>query len=319
MNKVMSKTFLLSVLCAFSVTAFSGEKVDSSLEAKSGDFIDIEHMNGKAKIRGWDKELVQVKGELDDRAEGFVFKRTSSGIVIEVEMPRRMRNNSRHKGDDLEIFVPKDSPVHYTSINANVTVSDIHAGMSLETVNGKVKVENASGKLRIESVNGDIETTQLNGDIRIETVNANIIDKKSKAEEVHFDTVNGHVWSNIDTQEISVETVNGDVELELGEMKKMEVSTVNGGIESKFDLANNADVEVSTVGGKIVLEMPKDVSARFEIEAHAGGRIVNEITDDEVKKAKYGPNRWLEFSSNGGNSEVEVSTVSGKVVLKASN
>jgi len=55
------------------------------------------------------------------------------------------------------------------------------------------------------------------------------------------------------------------------------------------------------------------VSARFDLQGHAGGRIVNKISDAKEQRAKYGPRRWLEFSHNGGNGRVDVSTVSGRI------
>jgi hypothetical protein len=70
------------------------------------------------------------------------------------------------------------------------------------------------------------------------------------------------------------------------------------------------------VGGKIELLLPESTSAQFEITGHAGGKIINELSEDQVNKAKYGPGRWLEFSMNGGNAQVEASTVHGKILLK---
>jgi hypothetical protein len=61
--------------------------------------------------------------------------------------------------------------------------------------------------------------------------------------------------------------------------------------------------------------LQSEVSARFDIEGHAGGGISNDLSADKMQKAKYGPNRWLKFSLNGGSAKVNVSTVSGRVGL----
>ncbi|UAA38242.1 DUF4097 family beta strand repeat protein [Paraneptunicella aestuarii] len=315
-NSIFPSFFFLSALSMFSFSALSGEKVDATLEAKAGDFIEIEHLNGKAKITGWDKELIQVKGELDDNAEEFVFRRTDSGIEIKVEMPRNNRQSRNGGGDDLEIFVPRNGPVSYTSVNANVTLDKLHSGVGVETVNGKINLSDAQGKIRIESVNGDVSSKQLNGDVRIETVNGSIDDKQSEAREAHFSAVNGHIASDIKSKEVSVETVNGHIDLKLDRIDRLEISTVNGQVEAQFAPVKDADIEVSSVGGKIQLAVPRDVSARFKVEAHAGGRIVNEITKDEQQRDRYGPGRWLNFTTGEGEAEVSVSTVSGKVLLK---
>ena len=48
---------------------------------------------------------------------------------------------------------------------------------------------------------------------------------------------------------------------------------------------------------------------------HAGGKITNNLSDDKMQKAKYGPSRWLKFSLHGGSAKVDVSTVSGRIKL----
>ncbi len=63
---------------------------------------------------------------------------------------------------------------------------------------------------------------------------------------------------------------------------------------------------------------PEDISARRDIEAHAGGKTINEVTSDcKQRKSKiWCPNRWLELAANKGSGKVAVSTVSGRVYLK---
>ena len=58
-------------------------------------------------------------------------------------------------------------------------------------------------------------------------------------------------------------------------------------------------------------------SARFELEAHAGGSIRNHINDSKVSKVKYGPGQWIDFTEGNGNSRVRVSTVNGKVTVSS--
>ena len=71
-----------------------------------------------------------------------------------------------------------------------------------------------------------------------------------------------------------------------------------------------------SVSGDAEFYFPADVSAQFEIEAHANGKIVNELSDDKAIKAKYGPSSDLEFSVNGGNADIEMDTISGRIELR---
>jgi hypothetical protein len=86
-------------------------------------------------------------------------------------------------------------------------------------------------------------------------------------------------------------------------------------VDSHFNLLKSGEVRANSVGGDIDLFFQSGVSARFDIQSHAGGRIRNDLSDDKMQRAKYGPRRWLEFSINGGDARVDVSTVGGDVTL----
>ncbi|WP_100657769.1 DUF4097 family beta strand repeat-containing protein [Alteromonas flava] len=304
-----------------SASAWAGQKVDERMSVDSDSYIDIEHMNGKAVVKGWDKDEVHVQGELSERAEEFVFKKRGNRIEIEVEMKHSSHREGGWKywnndgGDDLTIYVPMHSRVQYESVNASFDAENLHGGLSVEVVNGHVDVNDLTGRIRLESVNGDIRAQKLSGDVHIETVNGSIEGKHSGEGDITFTSVNGNIYIASDSREISTETVNGDVQLELQEVEELDLSTVNGSVEVSMHLLDNGDVRVSSVGGSVELTFQENVSARFDIEGHAGGRFVNRLTDDKMQKDKYGPRRWLEFSTGSGEAKVEVSTVNGRVEL----
>lgn len=326
MNKVINtfsckQILIASSLSLVSTVALAGQKIDQSMDVDSDSYIEIEHMNGSAVVKGWDKNEVQVSGTLSERAEEFIFRRNGKSVTIEVEMEHsRKGHNSWNNwnsddGDDLTIYVPKSSSVNYTSINANFEGDDLLGGLSVDVVNGAVDVNNIMGRVRLESVNGDITAAKLDGDVRIETVNGDIEGRHSGEGEIGFDSVNGDIRISSDSREIAAETVNGDIELSLAEVSELDLATVNGGIEVSMTLVENGDVEISTVGGSVELIFQQDVSARFDIEGHAGGKFVNRVTNDKMQKAKYGPRRWLEFTTGDGSAKVDVSTVNGRVEL----
>lgn len=326
MNKVMNifrckQLFAVTSLGLVSSLALAGQKIDQSMDVDGQSYIEIEHMNGSAVVKGWDKDEVQVTGELSENAEEFIFRRNGKSVVIEVEMKRSNKGHNSWKnwnnddGDDLTIYVPKTSSVNYNSVNANFEGDDLLGGLSVDVVNGGIDVNNIMGRVRLESVNGDITAAKLDGDVRIETVNGDIEGRHSGEGEIGFDSVNGDIRIQSDSREIAAETVNGDIELTLAEVSELDLTTVNGSIEVSMTLVENGDVEIATVGGSVDLMFQRDVSARFDIEGHAGGKFVNRLTNDKMQKAKYGPRRWLEFTTGNGSAKVDVSTVNGRVEL----
>ena len=312
---------LMVGLLTVSNVAYANQTVNQTLDADSDSHVDIEHMNGSGVIKGWDRAEVMVKGELSEKAKEFIFERSGKRVEIKVEMEHSSYNGkswgnwNSGSGDDLTIFVPKNSRVTYNSINASVDSENIHGGLDIEVVNGSIDVDDASGRVRLESVNGSIDANKVSGDVQIETVNGSIEGDHSGKGEIGFESVNGDISISTDSPEISAETVNGDLDLRLQEVDELDLSSVNGSIDVVMDLQSNGDVRISTVGGSVDLTFQKGVSARFDIQGHAGGRFVNRLTDDKMQKAKYGPRRWLEFETGSGSAKVEVSTVNGRVEL----
>lgn len=314
------KTVMIGTsLCLVSLMASAGERVDKTIEAaKSGD-VEIEHVNGYAKITGWDRDEVRVVGELGDRTREFIFEREGNDVLIKVKVKGSRGgwgNWDSDDGDELEIFIPQNSRVSYDATNANVDVENVQGGASIETVNGNIEAIDLAGRVNISSVNGDIESKKIRADkLIIETVNGDLRDRDSSAKRANFDSVNGDIEVNTKVKNIHVETVNGDMDLMLAEVEDIETQTVNGSIEVSMVLLESGSVRASSVGGSIDLNLQENVSARFDIEGHAGGRITNNLSDHKEQKAKYGPGRWLEFSLNGGAAKVDVSTVSGRIRL----
>ena len=305
-------------LLGSSFIACAGQQVDQTIEAQSDGFVKIEHLGGKAKISGWKRDEVKVVGELGDRTEEFIFKRRGDEVIIKVETSR-YRNDwnswSSEDGDDLEIFIPQNSTVKYSSTNARVMLSEIFGGADIETINGDIEATLLSGRIKLEAVNGDIESKNLTGTAQIETVNGDISDRSEGLTRGQYETVNGDIKVFSQATRLEFETVNGDIDLSLNDIDDLDLTTVNGSIDARMRLNKGADVQASSVGGSIALYFEDGVSARFDIEAHAGGRISNNLTGDEPSKAKYGPRRWLEFSVNGGDAKVDISTVSGRIRL----
>lgn len=313
----MKKVLIFVGFLCLSLTVSADEKINRSLDVSKTPYVQIEHINGFAKVIAWDKSEIKVIGTLGNRTEKFIFEKDDNDVLIKVKVEDNgaWNNWGSNNGDDLEIFVPRQSNVYYSAVNADVELKQVRGGARVETVNGSIDVTELAGRIRLESVNGRITADSLEGDVKISTVNGSIDSRSSKGKEDSYESVNGSIEVFSESGDINVETVNGDIELELGKVNQLNLDTVNGSINARLELESNGEIEASSVGGSIRLYLQNDVSARFDIEGHAGGNITNNLSDDKMQKAKYGPNRWLKFSLNGGSAKVNVSTVSGRVKL----
>ncbi len=300
------------VLASFAFQAYAGDKVDKSLVVNGATNVTIDNLRGKVSIVGWDKNIVSVKGELDDEAEGFIFERDGAHIKIKVEMPRHMNGHWNDDGSNLKIKVPESMRIDFSGVSSDVEINNITNSTEAKTVSGNIDVENLSDHVELTSVSGDIEASSLNGRINLSTVSGDISDKKSSGR-LRLKAVSGDVRSQSSAEEVSVSTVSGKIDLMLDEVDELTLSTVSGNADGRLSLNDHGRVKMSSVSGDIDLAFENDVQASFRMKSNAGGDLVNRITRDKATHAKYGPSSKLYFETGEANASVKASTVSGQI------
>lgn len=308
------KAILLG-LSLFPLAVLAGEKIDKQIEVANGGTIYIENQRGDINITGWDKNEFKVSGELDDKADGYELKTSGDRTQFIVNMPRNTDWGNSGDGSKLTIFMPRSSALEFAGVNVSVSAKELQNSAEIDVVNGEISASNLAGNIKLTSVNGDVKAQNLSGNIAFETVNGEINDKNSSGK-LRFSAVNGDVKSNSTASDVRLENVNGDIDFTLSSIKNLRINTVNGEAEVHIkELLKGADVRFESVSGDGEFYFAADVSAKFEIEAHANGKIINKVTSDKVSKAKYGPASSLKFSINGGNANVEMNTISGRLEL----
>ncbi|WP_091987115.1 DUF4097 family beta strand repeat-containing protein [Pseudoalteromonas denitrificans] len=311
------KLIAIALLSISSSFTFAGEKIDEVLSVESNGKVVIKNQRGDVQIKGWDKSEVKVTGELDDKALGYEFKSSGSHTIFKVKMPNKMRSWNSGEGSNLVIYIPTNSKLNFDGVNVNVDVLEIQGGARIETVNGNISAKKLTEKINLSTVNGAILSKELDGKIHYETVNGDIHDINSQGR-LRFDAVNGDIEIITKAEDIRIENVNGEIKLKAQVIQRLDINTVNGRLDLSIpDFSDNARVQIETVSGNVELALAKSISAKFEIDSHAGGRIKNQLTSDKIKKAKYGPSSSLEFEMSAGNADIEIDTISGRVSLKS--
>ena len=314
---VRSMKALILAMSMLPLMAVAGQKIDEQISVPANKRIFIDNQRGDIRVEGWDKAELKISGELDDKAQGYRLEVENDRIEFIVKMPRS-QNYGWNSGDgsELVIFMPNSSELELSGVNVNVVASELNNGTDIDVVNGDITLNTIRGDISVETVNGNVSATDLTGDIRYETVNGEINDKNSNGT-LRFTAVNGDIKSTTSAEEVRLENVNGDIDFKLDKLKKLRISTVNGESEVHINqLLKGAQISYESVSGDVEFFFPDDLSAQFEIEAHANGKIVNELSNDKVKKAKYGPSSELEFSVNGGDADIEIDTISGRIELR---
>lgn len=307
------------------------EPIDETRDVDADAMIDIEVMNAIVTITGWDENRFHVVGDISDRADGYELREVGGGIHFREDMDRNGRWNGcgwgwgRSNDDDcngsrtvIEIKVPRNSRLSLEGVNAQVTAEGLYGSTDIETVNGEVVITDLRGSVNVETTNGDIDARELNGRVTLETVNGTIDDDGSEGPRIALATTNGDINSNTASPRITVESTNGDIELEAVTLDQLEASTVNGRLEVDATMNEQAQIDISSVGGRIELTLPTTTSARFDVSTSVGGRITNQLTDDEPeRKSRYVNSSELDFTLNDGSGDVDISTVHGNITLRS--
>lgn len=334
MNLAISGTTL--ALMALAGAAYAGTPIDERRPMDASGLVTLDLTNATVRISGSSNNEFHISGELGDDVDDWELRESNGGIHFEEDI-RRGNNNwnwdwgcwrrnddddckqdFRARSSDLDISMPAGSVLRLDGVNGDVTVTGLANNTNVSIVNGDLTLIGLAGTVKAETVNGDLFGENLRGRVSLETVNGEINDRDSSVDRVDYQTVNGDVVSNVRSGQISAETVNGDMDLELDTAEQLDLSTVGGRIDVDTSLADNADIEISSVHGRISLTVPASVSARFVVSTEVSGRINNQLTDDEPEREnRYVNSSDLSFTLNGGAADVDITTVSGNVTLRS--
>jgi DUF4097 and DUF4098 domain-containing protein YvlB len=307
--------------------ALAGEIIDETRDVDPNEVVDIELINGHITIIGWDRNQIQIKGELSDQAETYDFTSRNGITRFEEEYENRrdwlginctswFSCSGDYDKTELEVFLPENSTLRFEGINAELEISNMAGNTQIEIINGPVVASSLTGRINIETVNGPIETNNLDGRITLSTVNGQIRDRDSIGERVNFSTVNGSIISNSSSERVDADSVSGSVELDLGIIDDLEASSVSGSLIVSLELLEGGKVELSNVSGYTELLINENASARFDLNTAVGGDIDNDLSDHEARQEnRFVNSSELQFSLNGGSGNVDISTVTGDILI----
>ena len=307
-------------ILAFSLTLpVFAKDVDEKLSVSNNANISIDNLRGEVVVKGTDTNEVWVVGKLDEKATDFIFKAEGDNVIIQVKMPSNMNSSfwdNDEQETDLVIEVPHGSKVQFQGVSSDITISDISNDVQARTVSGDVTVVNLTAeRIDIESVSGDVMSKSLTGRIHLSTVSGDIKDTNSSGN-VEYHAVSGDIKAESTAKEVVANVISGDLEINLNNVVDAELSSISGNVDAELELSDDGLLKMSTVSGNLKLALQKGVNADIRVDSHAGGRITNQLTDDKVEKAKYGPHSKLSTQTGSGSASVKMSTVSGNVKLR---
>lgn len=297
--------------------ANSQQSINEERQVSSNERITLDVQRGDVQIRPSSGDQFKVSGKLDEKAEGYELASTGGFTRFIVKMPRQFnaKGDKNAAASSLVIEVPPGSDIEFNGVSVDVAITGVQGGSQITTVNGDIKARQLTNNVELNTVNGKIESEALQGQLRLKTVNGKIDDKGASGR-MSVESVNGKIELDSRPEELMVTVVNGEVDLQLDGTRQLEVSSVNGSVEIALKNQAAPRIKGSSVSGKFELTLPTNLDAQVSMKTSAGGSITNALTADKASRDKYGPASSLQFSAGNGSGNIDINTVSGRLVLK---
>lgn len=317
----------MAVLSTASAMADSDVDVLENLE-RDGE-VRIENVAGSVTVSTWDQEKIEIKGSLGRDVKELRISGDEDGWEIEV-IPERGPWN-RQISSRLEFRVPEEIELDINTVSANVKIDGIKNECDVETVSGRVEVDHGAGEISAVTVSGGIRIEGVFTDVRAGTVSGSV-EVDGQAEDIVAKSISGTVRIDAPAESVEAKSVSGRVEVQ-GAQKDARLSSVSGRLSLAADKSDT--VELSTVSGSINfatkaypegrldakaqsgsirIELPKDISAKFDVSSHTGS-IRNAFGVDAVRSSNHGPGRELIFETHQGDVRIRINSFSGSVSI----
>lgn len=280
------------VVVGAAATAAGARPVEERRPVNPDAVVTVKLVNGSVTLEGWSRNEVELTGTITGDIEDVEVSGTATRLDIEVHYPRHGRNV--HGSADLLVKLPVRAGSRVHVVNAPITISKLEGDVEAEAVNGDVEVSGRPSRIEARTVNGSIEITAVSPRVEAETVGGRIV----------LTDVEG---------DIAAATVGGSIRVAGGRFERARLSSVSGTLDFSGGLERGATLEAESHSGEILLQLPANVSADFEIDSFSGD--IDNAFGPSGSRRGFGPGKSVSFSTGDGDARVRVSTFSGDVRL----
>ena len=281
-----------AVLLAASPAIRAGTPINERAAADPAGSVEVSNVAGTVRVTGWDRDEVEVTGELGKGAERLEFAVADKVTRIKVIMAGKSYDG---EDTDLQIHVPAASR------------------LSVNTVSADIEVQGLLGAQRLQSVSADIRTAAAGEDVECKSVSGDItVNGSFKKGLLTITTVSGDVTALRVAGEVNANTVSGDITLGLGETNRSRVRSTSGDLTLAALLAADGKLDAESISGDVRLELVGAVNAEFDISSF-NGEIRNCFGPKAVSTSEYAPGKELRFREGQGSAQVRIKTMNGDI------
>jgi len=283
-----------AALLAASPASRAGTPISKSVAADPSGSVEVSNVSGSVAVTGWDRNEVEVTGQLGEGVERLDFTTQDKVTRIKVVLPE----HSHHVEDtDLVVSVPKGSRV------------------SVNTVSADIKVQDVLGAQRLQSVSADIHTVAGSEDVECRTVSGDVkVDGSGKHGLLTVTTVSGDATALKVAGEVNASTVSGNLVLGLGQTERSRLRSTSGDMTLAMRLATDGKVDAESISGDVRVNLVGGSDAEYDISTFSG-EIKNCFGPKAAPTSEYTPGKELHFQQGQGSARIRIKTLNGDVDL----
>jgi DUF4097 and DUF4098 domain-containing protein YvlB len=311
---------------------------DITLRAADGQELSV---TAKKSVRTWSETEAN---RLEKPVRVVIVK---NGDAYEIHPDGYDLSNSR-VNVDLEINIPKKSPVTVRTEHGDITISDQFGDVAVTVQSGDVEIRNTNGDVSVETHKGDVKISDTTGNVKVtgkggevEVINAAgsftmdgdfygpvRADKVAKGvrlisakTDLTLSALSGHMEAgsgNLDIVgapgNLSVRTRDTEVSVE-NAGGKVNVDNRNASVNVRFSSAPKDDISITNSSSEISLSLPG--SSSFDIDADCRNcEIDSEFQSLSPVKSASGDSHLTAKYGTGRGPRITLKTSYGNIGLR---
>ena len=243
-----------ALLALAPLAAVAGSPINQRKAAEAAGQVEISNTAGSVTVSGWNRNEVEVTGELGEGSERLDFTTTGKLTRIKVILPNKSYGVD---GTDLVVKVPAGSGLYVNTVSADLHVTGVQGAQRLQSVSGDARVSRVAGEVNGNTVSGnfnlelgDTSRSRLrstSGDLGVST-------RPSADARFDIESISGDVRLDLagpPDAEFEVTSFNGEIRNCMGP-KAVRTSEYAPGRELRFrEGAGSARVRIKTLNGDI--------------------------------------------------------------------
>ena len=138
-------------VCA--ATPATAQSINKRAAADPQGQVEVSNTSGSVRVQAWERNEVEVTGELGDDDEKLEFVTSGKLTRIKVVLPGKSHGG---EDSDLMIRVPTQSSLAINTVSADIEVQGVMGAQRLQSVSADVTTQAGTEDVECKTVSGDI-------------------------------------------------------------------------------------------------------------------------------------------------------------------